>query len=862
MREKVLAVVFVLCWSAAGASWAAAPAQHDDPSEKRTPVDSARLAGKTLSEALHELRARGLNIIFTNNVVRPWMRVGEEPTGSSLREIVDTILASHSLEARDGPGGAVVVIPGPLGPAGASANVLNGFIGSKPDGAPVGGAVIRALGPGTEAVSDGNGRFLLPYSGTDPLTLEVRLKGFIVVQLPNVVAGETDDLTILLDPAPILEEEVVVTPSRVSLLRDAPLARLHLDRQQILALPHLGDDLFRALTLLPGATANDVSAQFHVRGGRRDETQILLDGQELYEAYHLKDRDSALSVISPATLATADLSTGGFAAEYGDRMSGVLDMVTATPRGTRFRLGAAVFSLQAGGAGTFGEDRGSWLLDVRRGTTDLVGRLIGDEDPVYWDAFGKFAYSLGSKNSLRANFLYARDKLDFGEFVAEDEQKRFVTDYGSSYFWLTNQTFVGPRLFFETAASLTDIDRDRRGDEIDGDARFAIADIRDSEILGVRQKWSFQPNSRHSLDWGFQVRRFETEYDYFGMREFDNPLAEIRHDSTEGTTAFRGEFREDQESLHFADRLLIGDALTVQIGLRYDRHSQTDESHLSPRLNLSRAVGKGGVLRAAWGRFNQSQRPYELQVEDGETRFEPVERSEHRVLGFEKLIPRPDKESDLILRVEAYQRVVGNPRRRYENLYEPINTFPEVEPDRVRTTPDRSLAQGIEVFLRGRFGPKLGWWVNYALSSTEDRIQGEWNPRPFDQTHSLNLDLDYRISDHWRANFAWRFHTGWPTTPVSFVSSIDEDGEVVFEPILGRLNSDRLSAYHRLDFRASREWRFRSSSVSFFIDVQNAYDRSNLAGFDFELDDDAGVVRVAEEAWAGALPSAGVTIEF
>ena len=46
-------------------------------------------------------------------------------------------------------------------------------------------------------------------------------------------------------------------------------------------------------------------------GGRRDETQILLDGQELYESYHLQDFDSALSVIVPETVASVDVSTGG-----------------------------------------------------------------------------------------------------------------------------------------------------------------------------------------------------------------------------------------------------------------------------------------------------------------------------------------------------------------------------------------------------------------------------------------------------------------------------------------------------------------------------------------------------------------------
>ena len=126
--------------------------------------------------------------------------------------------------------------------------------------------------------------------------------------------------------AAIIEEQLVVTPSRVSLLQHEPVAPFALSQAELLALPHLGSDFFRALSLLPGVTSNDISAEFHVRGGRRDETQILLDGQELYESFHLQDFDNASSLIVPEIIDSVDLTTGGFQVECGDRMSGVLDI--------------------------------------------------------------------------------------------------------------------------------------------------------------------------------------------------------------------------------------------------------------------------------------------------------------------------------------------------------------------------------------------------------------------------------------------------------------------------------------------------------------------------------------------------------
>lgn len=687
-----------------------------------------------------------------------------------------------------------------------------------------------------------------------------------VVVVPRVetvatAAGAADE-SIALAPLPIIRDELIVTPSRISLLRDEPVGAFGLSREEILTLPHLGDDFFRALTLLPGATGNDVSAQFHVRGARRDETQIMMDGQELYEAFHLKDYDSALSVVAPATLGSADLITGGFSAEYGDRMSGVLDMTTMTPGApARFRLGLGILGAHVGGSGAFQEGRGGWIAEVRRGSIDLVGRLLGDEDPHYWDAFGKLDYRLGSGSSVRANLLHSGDELEFQE-LRDEETKRFETEYRTSYSWLTGQTILAPRLLFETAASLARIDRDRRGLEVEDGTDFAILDGRDTEVAGLRQDWGWAATGRHSLDWGWQVRRFDTAYDYLGVRSFDTPLAQLRHDSGTSSTILDERFRGRHDSVYLADRIALLEPLTLELGLRHDRHTQTRESHLTPRLNLAYAVGTKSVLRAAWGRFHQSQRTYELQVEDGDATFYPVERAEHAVVGFETIVDRGAGSPELALRLEAYRREVANPRPRYENLFEPINTFPEVEHDRVRTAPDRSDASGVELYLRGGIGRRARWWANYTYALTEDDVEGRQVPRLFDQTHAVNVDFDVSIKAHWRLNAAWRYHTGWPTTPLDVAVQQDDEGEAEFVPILGPINSRRLPSYHRLDLRASRRWQLRGATVDVFVDIQNVYNRKNVAGFDFEIDEDDGTLVSDTETWPGILPSAGISIEF
>jgi hypothetical protein len=863
MIGRVLMMALASCLIA-GLIEAQAPVERSDEAVTSGP-DSKRYAGLLLGQVLLDLQNRGVKIIFSSNVVRPDLRVVAEPTAGDLRGVLDQLLEPHGLEAREGPGGTVVVVPGGR-EVSEDLYFLSGFVRARFDDSPIGGATVRNLESGEETITGSDGRFLMIAMGSGPLVLEARSTEFLPQRVEGLRATPTADFetVFLLDRVPVIEERLVVSPSRVSLLQEVPTAPLSLSRAEMASLPHLGGDFYRALTLLPGATGNDVSAQFYVRGGRRDETQILIDGQELYEGFHLKDRDSALSLVSPEAIGAADLNTGGFTAEYGDRMSGVLDMTTVAPTGPRrFRLGLSALSAHIGGSGVFGGDEGGWIAEVRRGTTDLVGQLLGAEDPEFWDAFGKVDRQLGARHGLRLNALYSGDRLSFRETV-DGESKNFETDYSNAYLWLTHQAYLRSNLVLESAVSVAQIDRDRRGVEDEEGAEFLIRDRRDSEILALRQSWDYMVAGDHSLEVGWQVREFDTEYDYVGTRNLEDPLAQIRHDFEEDLTAVVDEFKDLHEVVHIADRFQPLKPLTVEVGARWDRHSLTKESFVSPRFNLAYAVGKSGVFRLAWGRFNQSQRPYELSVEDGEDAFKPVEKSEHRILGFETFLEGQASSRGVALRVEVYQREVGNPRPQYVNLFEPLNTFPEVEPDRVLIEPQKSLAEGFEIFMRGGFGQKVGWWANYSFSSTEDEIGGRWVPRLFDQTHGVNLDLDWRVSALWRLNTAWRFHTGWPTTPLTLITAPDEEDEEELEiiPVLGPLNSDRVPAYHRLDLRVSRQWKTRRGFATFFADIQNVYDRQNVAGFDIEIDDEAGTLNRVSEAWTGVLPSVGLKFEF
>lgn len=816
--------------------------------------------GMSLTEALLALEKRGLKLVFSSRVVRPEMTVRSAPTSQDLRSIADELLAPHGLSVEEGPAGVLIVISSGERPTSAKPprSGVRGSVRSRRALDPLPGVTIAVVGHGVETVTGPDGRFAIEGLQPGVYSLQARRPGFVVDQRDDVTVapGAPVDVAFVLQPAPLTREEIVVHPSRISLLQEDPSAPLALNREEILRLPHLGGDVFRTVSLLPGTASNDVSAQFHVRGGGRDEVLLLLDGQELYEAFHLKEFDNAFSLVAASNLATAHLTTGAFPSSYGDRMGGILDLSTITPsRPRQLRLSLSTLNAQLEGSGTLGE-RAWWMVSARGGTTDLAGRIFGEEHPSFWDLFAKADYRLTQSQSLRLNVLHSEDELDFVQGSGGD-LTRLDTKYDNSYLWLTHQAVLSDRLFVDTAASASRIGRDRGGLENQEDKQFDVRDRRDMDVGGLLQSWNFQAGPRNFLTAGFELRRFDAGYDYVGSHAFGESLAGVTGQPREAAYALRDRFRDDYLGAFVSDRYRPADNLTFELGARFDRHTLTGDSLWSPRVSLAWGVGRASVVRMGWGHYNQSQRAYELAVEDGDGRFYPAEQSEQWVAGFEHVFGDGTTGPLTALRAEVYRRRVGNPRPRYESLFEAFERLPEAEPARVRVEPESGRAEGVELFLHGRAGSRVGWWVNYALARTEETIAGEEVPRSIDQRHTVNADVNYRLGRGWNANLAWRFHTGWPTTPLSAAET-----EGVGTPTIGPRNGGRLSAYHRLDARVSRKWPIRSGSLTVFGDVQNVYGRRNVAGFDLEIDDAIGEIILKKERWPGFFASVGFTLEF
>ncbi len=729
---------------------------------------------------------------------------------------------------------------------------------------PLIGANVRLMGTTRGAATDADGRFVIANVEAGSHAVEAMMIGFEPEMAENVVVadGGTATVTLQLTETVMPLSEVVVTPGRFAVMQAQPVTAQTLSRSDIQALPQLGEDIYRAARRLPGLAGNDYSSQINVRGGLPDELLVELDGMELYEPFHMKDiGGGAISVLDAEAIGGIDMMTGAYSAEYGDRLSGVFNIATATPARQRTSVGISFMNARFLSEGRFAEGNGEWLLLARRGYLDLVMRLTGGDDefsPTYYDVLGKVKYRLNPNHSLSLHILHADDALDFSE-----DDDVFKSGYGNSYGWVTWDAVLSPRLFVRTLASAGRVSSAREGQENsarNGWALFTLNDERDFTFAGVKQDWTFDLATHHFLKGGVEVKGMQATYDYFNEDLINVSLTQegqpiLTYDST------RADLNPDglEFGAYVSHRMRLAPPLTVEWGLRYDHMSWSDDDLLSPRLNVAYAVSKKTTLRAGWGHFYQAQGIHKLDVQDGDDRFYGAERAEHRMVGITHAVT-----PNVHVRVEAYQKKLTDVRPRYVSI-ENDNTdfFPEAQSynARARLAPSNAEAKGIEVFAR-KDGGKMNWLASYSYAVVEDHIGGRDYPRSFDQRHTVFADVGYQPTEKWRISLAWQFHTGWPYTERHFRTVELADGSLGVESFFGDYNAARFPSFHRMDVRVSRYFDFSRSRLAVFAEVSNLYDRANprVYFYDVSLDPQGSLhVDRGTDEWLPLLPSIGVS---
>lgn len=327
-------------------------------------VLSVHLRGQSLADALRAVvRAAGLDLVAPSDLpaMSALVTVDSDtlPASALLLRLVDgtgvELLVSprgRTLAARQRAGAGDARRPGIGRP-------VHGSVRDSTTGTPIPDALVvlenltgRVI---ARARTGEDGRFQVQDAPSTLLVVRARRVGF-AAGMDTVSADGPAEMALTLAAAASTLSTVVVTPGFYGVMEQQLAARQTLTREQLRAAPQLGEDLLRSVNRLPGVSASDFSAAFRVRSGANDELYMSLDGLELVEPFHLKDFDGAFSIIDVGAVEGLDLTTGGFDARVGNRLTGVVTMRTlepppSTPRLTEIAL--TLSTVRATSSGSF-----------------------------------------------------------------------------------------------------------------------------------------------------------------------------------------------------------------------------------------------------------------------------------------------------------------------------------------------------------------------------------------------------------------------------------------------------------------------------------------------------------------------------
>lgn len=652
--------------------------------------------------------------------------------------------------------------------------------------------------------------------------------------------------------------EIVVTTSRYALATEEPATHAFLTQADVQALPKMADEALRSVQRLPGTAASGISAQSHMRGGEFQEVLMVVDGMPLDEPFHLKNFLTPVTVFDARAMDSLDVHLGGFTAEHGGAMSGVIEIASLVPVEDRYtELGLSLFHASALSAGRFADGRGQWTASLRRSNLDWLSDLV-DSDvgrPEYFDAFGRLRYAWTEDTSFFATVLTSGDSI---EASTSDGTERSDAEYRNTYLWGGWEQRWQENLTSRLILALTDIDNERKGTIDEPGLRSAeLADTRTlrSAVVRLDMTWNLP---RLYTRFGFEGREQEAKYQYDSMLTL---LPDYPFPGDAGAVFSRSlapSPRGHQNSAYVTSRASFGERVTAEAGLRWDNQSYDgldDTTQLAPRVSLLYRPGADARLRLAWGRYWQAQRINELQVEDGVSSFYAPQRADQLIVGFEQDLP-----GNLELRLEAYQKDYERPRPRYENLFDPVRLMPELEFDRVRVAPQHGRVRGAELLLSRRGSEPWSWWLGYAWSRAIDRIDGHSVVRSWDQRHTLNAGIRY-AGEHWEFSLANSYHTGWPTTTLSLQPAPGGSGQAV---VSGERNAERYGDYNSLDLRIQRRFDLPDSTLEAFFEVTNALIQRNACCTEYAVSAPAGQPMIDRDTdyWPKIIPSLGVLWKF
>jgi CarboxypepD_reg-like domain/TonB-dependent Receptor Plug Domain len=713
--------------------------------------------------------------------------------------------------------------------------IIRGNVYDKNGGQPVPFANVILRGSTQGATTDLNGFFQISNVKMGDYTLFVSFIGYdSVEQRVTVAAGEIAYKSFYLTESAKNLETVEISARREERRTTSLVSKITVTQKEIKSLPSTGGepDIAQYLTVIPGVlTTGDQGGQIYIRGGSPVQNKILLDGMTIYNPFH---SIGFFSIFETETIRSVDVLTGGFNAEYGGRVSAVVDLKTREGNKTRLAglvsgspfqakalLEGPILKLKDGGTSVSVLVTGKKSLLPETSKTlykyaskDSAGLPFG-----YQDIYGKV--SLVAGGGSRVN-IFGFNFTDDVNYTGIADLKSGTQGYGANF------TLVPSGLGMIVGGGLTYSNYDISLDEGNGNPRTSkvgsFSGLLDFTIFGDKSE----------LKYGAEISGFSTNVSFY------NPLIKSSTKQEQNTTEIAG----------FVRYRRTGKRTIIEPSLRIHSYTSLGETVVEPRFSAKFNASDRFRFKFSGGLFSQNlistvsekdvvnlfvgflSGPEESFFKPGTTEAvkSKLQKAVHAIGGFEF-----DVSKKLELNVEAY----------YKNYTQLV----DINRTKVKTTDndyssETGAAYGID--MSAKYNAKnFSLWATFSRAFVNRYDGFQTYSTNFDRRNNMNLigTWSWGRKKEWEFAARWNYGSGFPFTQTKgFYSKYGYEQGVSTDVPRGNAeigviysntrNGGRLPDYHRLDLSFKRAFTFsKNSGLDVVLSATNGYDRDNIFYF-------------------------------
>lgn len=653
-------------------------------------------------------------------------------------------------------------------------------------------------------------------------------------------------LRVDLSEAAITKQQVTVQADRDRDTRQISVSRVNIPMKQLTQMRIGGEaDIFRALQMLPGVlTSSQISSGLYIRGGSPDQNLVLLDGMTVYNPTHLF---GFISAFNTDAVKDVDLLKGGFPAQFGGRMSAVLNVTQKDGNQDHVEglIGIGLISSKASIQGPLGN--GSWFIGGRRSYFDLIRALL-PEDPEaplpdfnFYDVNAKITQNFGDTDKLSISGFLTRDILTF-----EQPGLIFEVGIGNRAASLNWTHIFGSDLFLQTTASASHYDNGFSGNN----SGFLFEIDNSITDYTVKSGLEWYVDDKLTIQTGYEGTLYNFTYSQKTGSE---------DDAGGGEAQFNLNIWDNIHAAYVQSNLLVSDELSVQAGLRANHYSTSGITNFDPRLSARFQVTPDIALKASWGIFHQYLR---LASAPDFSFFDtwlptdntvPAGKAIHYILAVET-----SPFEDFSFNVDLYYKTLNNINELRQNQTR-AETVAEV------FYIGHGESYGAEFFLQKKFGALTGW-IGYGLGfvfATFDSVnQGNTFRPKYDRRHDFKVNALYTLNDHWDFGASFIFQSGQSYTGATSQlggSLPDWEGGILMVNPSQRWGL-RLPNSHQLNINVNYNTHIWDLPFRIFLDVYNVYSRRDI-WFRF-YDTSKQIPEVTDVRLLPILPTISVELRF